>query len=137
MAPGKKVSKDLTWTIIHMSSMLPLDDISAYTELSIWKIRAIRALHSKAREVVKHKAREVREKALRVDDVNLMLGCLHQTCDYYLDELQQALFNGHNVKASIATIWWALRNSGYTMKRMDRCGRDRPHIRGKSLKHQI
>ncbi|KIJ27476.1 hypothetical protein M422DRAFT_190966, partial [Sphaerobolus stellatus SS14] len=49
--------------------------------------------------------------------LQLMLGCLHQTCDYYLDELQQALFDGHNVKASIATIWQALRNSGYTMKK--------------------
>jgi hypothetical protein len=51
MLSGHPVSEDLAWTIIRMLSILPLSHISAYSGLSICKIKAIRVLYRQTGEV--------------------------------------------------------------------------------------
>ena len=73
MVQGKQVSEDLAWAVIRMFSVLPISQISAYTGLSIRKIRYIKALHMKTGEVVLHRERGRKRKALDVEDVDVSL----------------------------------------------------------------
>jgi hypothetical protein len=45
-------------------------------------------------------------------------GSLNHNCDGYLDELRAGLEDMCGIRVSISSVWRALRQSGYTMKKV-------------------
>ncbi|KIJ50579.1 hypothetical protein M422DRAFT_245201 [Sphaerobolus stellatus SS14] len=93
MAPGRKVSADLAWAVIRMSSVLSKADISSYTRLSIRTIETICARFRRMGDVVTVREIRRRRRTLTAGDVEFLQHSLDETPDLYLDELQHALRN--------------------------------------------
>ena len=72
MPSGHRVSEDLAWTIIQMLSLLPLSHVSAYSGLSIRKIKAIKALiYHQTGEVTNDPVSRKGRRALWSRDINV------------------------------------------------------------------
>ncbi|KIJ43620.1 hypothetical protein M422DRAFT_253206 [Sphaerobolus stellatus SS14] len=71
MTQGKKVSEDLSWVVIRMTSMFSIAEVSAFTGLSIRKIRSIQAVHRKTGDVVvRRDPKRGKPKALSAEDAD-------------------------------------------------------------------
>ncbi|KAF9513403.1 hypothetical protein BS47DRAFT_1246191, partial [Hydnum rufescens UP504] len=57
-------------------------------------------------------------RKLNEADMLFLDGTLSQRPDYYLDELQKKLLRYRSKQVSLSTIWRALRNHGYKLKKV-------------------
>ena len=73
MPSGHRVSEDLAWTIIRMLSLLPLSHVSAYSGVSIHKIKAIKALYHQTGEVTNDPVSRKGRRALWSKDINVRM----------------------------------------------------------------
>ncbi|KAJ7659663.1 Homeodomain-like protein [Mycena polygramma] len=122
MTKGKPISEDLRWTIVRMHSLgISLAKISVYTDVSKRQIYRIinRFLTTGKVLTAAQRKKTGRTRHLTTADVAYLQGCLDQSCDKYLEELQLGLAETCGRVVSQSTIWRALKRSGYTMMKVN------------------
>ncbi|KAJ6462459.1 Homeodomain-like protein [Mycena sanguinolenta] len=118
MVKGKAISEDLRWSIVRMHCLgIRPDTISKYTDVSTRQIyRIVNRFLTTGNIVTANQRRKTgRTRHLTTQDVTYLHGCLDQSCDKYLEELQLGLAETCGRWVSLSTVWRALKRSGYTM----------------------
>ncbi|KAJ7347840.1 hypothetical protein DFH08DRAFT_699101 [Mycena albidolilacea] len=118
MTKGRPISEDLRWAIIRMDSLrVPIDKIARYTDISERQVYHIINCFGATGHVLTatQKKKTGRTRHLSTQDVAYLHGCLDQSCDKYLEDLQVGLEETCGRAVSLSTIWRALKRSGYTM----------------------
>lgn len=138
MGKGKEISEDLRWCVIRMASVLAIDTISVYTNISRRQILRILSCYRQTGQALdpertsktgrKHHLSSVElavSSCLSIKVQRMLTLCVQflqnevkGTCDAYLDELRKELEGVTGNKVSDSTIWRALQRSGYTMKKV-------------------
>lgn len=136
MGKGKQISEDLRWVIVRMASVLTVDTIAVYTNVSRRQILRILSCYRRTGQVLKPdrtlktgRKHHLSELELTVSETGLAMLQLADilqflqnevkgTCDAYLDELRKELVAVTGKPVSDSTVWRALRRSGYTMKKV-------------------
>ncbi|KAJ7161101.1 Homeodomain-like protein [Mycena filopes] len=130
MTKGKPITEDLRWAIVRMHHLgVKVDTIALYTDVSKRQIyRIINRFLMTGKVLSPTQRRKTgRTRHLTTDDVAYLHGCLDQSCDKYLEELQLGLEETCGRTVSLSTIWRALKRSGYTMVKV-RCLLYNSHI---------
>ncbi len=137
MGKGKEISEDLRWVVIRMASLLPIQTITIYTNISHRQVLRILSCYRRTGQVFeldrtlktgrKHHLSDVELAVCRrsrspslalISSMQFLQNEVKQSCDSYLDELRKELEGVTGNKVSDSTIWRALRGSGYTMKKV-------------------
>ncbi|KAJ6585530.1 hypothetical protein B0H19DRAFT_1059746 [Mycena capillaripes] len=128
MTKGKPITKDLRWAIVRMHSLgVPVEKIWIYTDVSKRQIYRIinRFLMTGKVLSATQRRKTGRTRHLNTDNVAYLQGCLDQSCDKYLEELQLGLEETCGRSVLLSTIWRALKRSGYTMVKLTRVAIER------------
>ncbi|TFY51280.1 hypothetical protein EVG20_g11074 [Dentipellis fragilis] len=110
--------------------MLPcisLPEISAYTGISLRQIQRIQS--TCRRTGIPWQPRPTcnvgRPRVIKAQNIQFLQSLLARSCDVFLDEMQATLERRCHIEVSMASIWRALRRSGYTMKRVTKVAVER------------
>lgn len=139
MGRGKEISEDLRWVLVRMASILPVETVSIYTNISRRQILRVLSCYRRTGLVLEPDRTSKTGRKRHITDVELAVSAHHHdrravlttslpaqflqnelkgTCDAYLDELRKELEAVSGTKVSDSTVWRALRRSGYTMKKV-------------------
>ena len=141
---SKAYSKDLRSVLVYMHHKrnLPVKEIERLTGLQPRSIRRVLKLYEETGQLLPPAAKSGRPRKLDDNDINVsdrichclfsgytqgvffsqyLKACITRSADSYLDELQTQLEETCHVKVSMPTIWRALRQEGFTMKRVRQC----------------
>ncbi|KIO09220.1 hypothetical protein M404DRAFT_104481, partial [Pisolithus tinctorius Marx 270] len=125
MPQGQKISPELQWAIVRLSSIIGKDHIAAGLDLSIRTVRHVLS-HFDAHgtipylppmEALSDEGKKKGNRHLRDADVEFLLGTIQKVPDLYLDELQEVLATTAGVEVSRSTVWRTLHRAGFTMKK--------------------
>lgn len=143
MTHSKAYSEDLRWVLVHMHHKrnLSVNEIERLSGLKPRSIRRVLKLYEETGQVMPPTAKSGRPRKLDDIDINVsdqichclfsghaqgesfsqyLKSCVTRSSDSYLDELQKQLEEVCHVKVAMSTIWRALKQQGFTMKRVRR-----------------
>ncbi|KAJ7463644.1 hypothetical protein FB451DRAFT_1180122 [Mycena latifolia] len=125
MPKGVTVAESMCWTVVRMLVCRKSpQEIHAFTDVSPRQQRRIFKLWRETSEVKRRKdgpELQGRPRKLTSQDVAVLTafsGSVDETCDTYLEELQESLGFVCGAEASQATIWRTLQRKGYRMKKV-------------------
>jgi transposase len=143
---SKSYSEDLRWVLVYMHHKrnMSVNEIERLTNLKSRTIRRILKLFEETGQVMPPAAKSGRPRKLDDNDIDVsdlichsswlfsghaqgaffpqyLKSCIARSGDAYLDELKKQLEDVCHVRVSMPTIWRALRQQGFTMKRVRQC----------------
>ena len=137
---SKSYSEDLRWVLVYMHHKrnMSVNEIERLTSLKPRTIWRILKLYEDTGQVMPPAAKSGRPRKLDDNDIEVSVlicwlfsghaqwaffpqylrSCIARSGDAYLDELQKQLEDTCHVMVSKPTIWRALKQQGFTMKRV-------------------
>ncbi|KAI1785224.1 hypothetical protein LXA43DRAFT_900295 [Ganoderma leucocontextum] len=116
----KPLSNDLRWSIVHMRYMrkMSTQEIHHCTGVQPRSIQRVVKLFNTTATVAPRVARHAQEKVLTPGNMKFSEACLEHSPDAYLDELKVQLEEVCGKKVSKSTVWRALMQMGFTLKKV-------------------
>jgi len=137
MVQGKAIPEPVQWIVVRLSTLMPLEEVCMYTDVSKRSVERIMAHFRRTGSIMvpASKAKHQLHRALCDYDVEVrghslsftsliyhqlqhLLTTMTNMPDVYLDELCLDLQAKCGVVVSLNTVWRTLQKGGFTMKKV-------------------